>query len=204
MKDFKPSTFYISLIDLFAILLPGAIAALVIYHFNRLAIDGFLDVGKDNTAFYSSFVLLFSAYLFGHIISQVSAYLDDYVYDRLKDKVYKDQKRVNKVKEIRENRYGNKMTPVYVNTFNWSVFKLQKEYPEAADEVERYMADSKFFRSLFVIMMVLGCVFLFQSGIGLTVKLACFALAAFSMVRYFKKRRKSTETAYQYIIFSER
>jgi hypothetical protein len=203
MKDFKPSTFYISLIDLFAILLPGAIAALVIYHFNRLAIDGFLDVGKDNTAFYSSFVLLFSAYLFGHIISQVSAYLDDYVYDRLKDKVYKDQKRVNKVKEIRENRYGNKMTPAYVNTFNWSVFKLQKEYPEAADEVERYMADSKFFRSLFVIMMVLGCVFLFQSGIGLTVKLSCFALAAFSMVRYFKKRRKSTETAYQYIIFSE-
>jgi hypothetical protein len=87
------------------------------------------------------------------------------------------------------------MTPAYVNTFNWSVFKLQKEYPEAADEVERYMADSKFFRSLFVIMMVLGCVFLFQSGIGLTVKLACFALAAFSMVRYFNKRRKSTETA---------
>jgi hypothetical protein len=148
-------------------------------------------------------VLLFSAYLFGHIISQVSAYLDDYVYDRLKDKVYKDQKCVNKVKEIRENRYGNKMTPVYVSTFNWSVFKLQKEYPEAADEVERYMADSKFFRSLFVIMMVLGCVFLFQPGIGLTVKLACFALAAFSMVRYFKKRRKSTETAYKYIIFSE-
>jgi hypothetical protein len=30
MKDFKPSTFYISLIDLFAILLSGAIAALVI------------------------------------------------------------------------------------------------------------------------------------------------------------------------------
>lgn len=148
-------------------------------------------------------MLLFSAYLFGHIISQVSAYLDDYVYDRLKDKVYKDQKCVNKVKEIRENRYGNKMTPVYVSTFNWSVFKLQKEYPEAADEVERYMADSKFFRSLFVIMMVLGCVFLFQPGIGLTVKLACFALAAFSMVRYFKKRRKSTETAYKYIIFSE-
>ncbi|MFZ4427165.1 MAG: hypothetical protein ACOYOO_08405 [Saprospiraceae bacterium] len=45
--------------------------------------------------------------------------------------------------------------------------------------------------------------FLYQSGIGLTVKLASFALAAFSMVRYFKKRRKSTETAYQYIIFSE-
>jgi hypothetical protein len=54
MKDFKPSTFYISLIDLFAILLPGAIAALVIYHFNRLAIDGFLDVGKVN---YSPFML---------------------------------------------------------------------------------------------------------------------------------------------------
>jgi hypothetical protein len=203
MKDFKPSTFYISLIDLFAILLPGAIAALVIYHFNRSAIDSFLDVGKDNTAFFSGFVLLFSAYLFGHIISQVSAYLDDFVYDPLKDKVYKDQKRVTKVKEIRENRYGNEMTPVFVNTYKWSVFKLQKEYPEAAVEVERYMADSKFFRSLFVIMMALCFVFLFRSGIVSTATITCFALAGFSMVRYFDKRRKSTETAYQYIIFSE-
>ncbi|MDX2072072.1 MAG: hypothetical protein SFV55_26800 [Haliscomenobacter sp.] len=201
--DFKPSNLYISLVDLFAILLPGAIAALVIYHFNQSAINGFLDVGKDNKAFFSGFVLLFGSYLLGHIISQISAYLDDWVYDPLKDKVFKDHKCVKKVMEIRANRYGNEMTPVYVNSYKWSVFKLQKEYPDAAAEVERYMADSKFFRGLFVIMVILGFVFLFQSVIKAKIVLACFLLAAFSMVRYFKKRRKSTETAYQYIIFTE-
>lgn len=200
--NLSPSNFYISIIDLFAILLPGVIASLVIYYFSSDTIDSFLNGNADKT-FFSGFVLLFSFYLFGHIISQVSAYLDEWVYDRFKEKVFKDHKCVKKMMGIRENRYSNEMHPVYVNTYKWSIFKLQKEYPDAAAEVERYMADSKFFRSLFVIMLVLGLVFLFQPGIAIKVIVGCFILAAFSMVRYFKKRRKSTETAYQYIIFTE-
>ena len=130
-------------------------------------------------------------------------YLDDWVYDPLRDKVYKDQKCVKKAMEIRERLYGNEMATQYVNTYKWSVFKLQKEYPDAAAEVERYIADSKFFRGLFVVMLVLGIVFLFQPNVGSQVSVACFLLSAFSMIRYFRKRRKSTETAYQYIIFNE-
>lgn len=164
--NFKPSNLYISLIDLFAILLPGAISSLAIYHFYKIAIDGFLIEGNNNKEFFNGFVLLFASYLFGHIISQVSAYLDEWVYDRFKEKVFKDHKCVEKVMEIRKTRYGNEMNPVYVNTYKWSVFKLQKEYPDASAEVERYMADSKFFRGLFVILLVLGFVFSFQSGMS--------------------------------------
>ena len=79
--NFKPSTFYISIIDIFAILLPGSIASLIIYHFNQTAINAYIDVGPENTMFFTSFVLLFSSYLFGHIISQVSAYMDVWIYD---------------------------------------------------------------------------------------------------------------------------
>jgi ABC-type multidrug transport system fused ATPase/permease subunit len=201
--NFSPSNFYISIIDLFAILLPGVIASLVIYYFSSDVIDGLLNGNADNKTFFSGFVLLFGSYLFGHIISQVSAYLDKWVYDRFKEIVFKDHKCVDKVNEIRTNHYGNDSNQVYVNTYKWSVFKLQKEYPDAAAEVERYMADSKFFRSLFVIMVVLGFVFVFQPDVTLNVTIGCFILAAFSMIRYFKKRRKSTETAYQYIIFTE-
>lgn len=201
--DFKPSNLYISLVDLFAILLPGAISSLVIYHFNRQAIDALIKVNQESSNFLSGFILLLSSYLFGHIISQISAYLDDWVYDPFKDKVYNDQKCAKKTMEIRERLYGNEMATQYVNTYKWSVFKLQKEYPDAAAEVERYMADSKFFRGLFVVMLVLGIVFLFQPNVGSQVSVACFLLSAFSMIRYFRKRRKSTETAYQYIIFNE-
>lgn len=201
--DFKPSNLYISLVDLFAILLPGAITSLVVYHFQREYIDAYLNVDPDNKAFMSGFVLLFASYLFGHIISQVSAYMDEWIYDPLKDKVYKDHKCVERVMEIRKKTYGNEMNPVYVNTYKWSIFKLQKEYPDAAAEVERYMADSKFFRGLFVVILVLGIVFLFQPNMGIKAPIVCFLSAAFSMIRYFKKRRKSTETAYQYIIFNE-
>lgn len=200
---FSPSNFYISLVDLFAILLPGAIASLVIYHFYQTIIEDFLNIGDDNKAFLSGFAFLFSSYLFGHIISQISAYLDEWVYDRFKDMVFKDHKCVEKVIKIRENLYGNEIDPVYVNTYKWSVFKLQREYPEAAAEIERYMADSKFFRSLFVIMLVLGLIFFQMCEVNKNIALASFCLAIFSMIRYFKKRRKSTETAYQYIIFTE-
>ncbi len=198
--NFNPSSLYISIVDLFAILLPGAIASLVIYSFFHEPLEGFLNIAQDNSSFIKGFVLLFSSYLFGHFISQISAYMDEWVYDKLKGKVYDDHKCVKKVLEIRESRYGNELTPVYVNTYKWSVFKLQKEYPEAAAEVERYMADSKFFRSLFVILLVLLVVFWREDC---DISLCLFVGSAFSMVRYFKKRRKATETAYQYIIFTE-
>lgn len=203
--DFRHSNLYISLVDLFAILLPGAISSLVIYHFNRQTIDALLEVNQGSSNFLSIFILLLSSYLIGHIISQISAYMDEWVYDSFKDKVYKDKTCLGKaINNIREDLYGNDIKVNYVNTYKWSVFKLQKEYPDAAVEVERYMGDSKFFRGLFVVMLVLGIVFYFQHNVSYKVPIACFLLSVFSLIRYFTKRRKSTELAFQYIIFNEK
>jgi len=202
---FSPSNFYIGIVDLFSILLPGAIASLALYYFFQSEIDAFLSLGgKENAEFFRAFILLFSSYLFGHIISQLSAYLDSLLYDRLKKFVYRDSRCLDEVWKIRREKFGNHGEPVLVNAYKWSLFKLQTEHPAAASEVERYMADSKFFRSLIIIMLVMGIVLLWHKDMNMAVPLSCFALAIFSTIRYFKKRRKSTETAYQCVIYLER
>ena len=267
MKSFNPSNFYISVIDLFAILLPGLLVTLVLYHLFQGEIDTFFaSIHKDHRNFLLGFALLFSSYLFGHIISQISAYLDEWIYDNFRKALYSDAK-VDRVMAIRSNFYDNDLDTIYVNTYQWSMYKLKMEYPEAASEVDRYMADSKFFRSLFVVLSAGLLVLIFQENqkmawvaliavllfvaisvfygyyethlkkggdkkervssnirqwltfltlllafatlliqtlvIPTYLGLACALLAAFAMLRYFKKRRKATETAYQYIIFLE-
>lgn len=158
-----------------------------------------MDIGEANTGFYSGFVLLLSSYLLGHIISQGSAYLDEWVYDKLKEKVYTDHKCVKRVLEIREQKYGNAIEPEYVNAYKWCLFKLQQEQPHAASEIERYMADSKFFRSLFVLLIILAGVFMLPSIQHILMTFTCLLLAAFSILRYFKNdenlRKRLTNTS---------
>lgn len=156
--NFQPSNFYISIIDLFAILLPGAIAALVIYLELREGIEVGIKGVESDSSFIKGFGLLAAAYLLGHFIGQLSAYLDEWIYDPLKKKVFSEQNRVVKVQCIRKKKYEIKPNPVYVNAYKWSLYKLQREMPEAAVEVNRYMADSKFFRSFFVLLLVLAII----------------------------------------------
>ena len=134
---FQPSNFYVGVIDLFAILLPGLISSLVIYHFYRLPIDNFLNFERESTN-YGLIVLLFLAYFFGHIVSQLSFYLDK-LFNKLKYKIYKQDKR-EAVKVIRWELYHNNLENDPINTFKWSVFKLQHEHLIAAAEIERYTA----------------------------------------------------------------
>lgn len=199
--SFNPNNFYIGVIDLFAILLPGAIAALAIYFHYNVGIDAFLNL-TGQQGFFSSFLLLFASYLFGHIISQASAYLDK-LYDNLRKKKNETDTRLNLVKSIRRENYGNSEKDLStVNTYDWSVYKLQQQAPNAAGEVERYTADSKFFRGLVLIASAIFIVFLGKGAWLLAVLSVLIAL--FSWVRYVRKRDKAKTTAYQYVIFLER
>jgi mannose-6-phosphate isomerase-like protein (cupin superfamily) len=202
---FSPSNFYIGLIDLFAILLPGAIVSLIIYHTDWLGIKSWLVFPQENNEFYVSFLFLLAAYLVGHIVSQVSAYLDKWVYDKLNGTlVFKEEKHrrnVEQVKTIRQEVYQDYTEGKHLNNFEWSVNKLLKELPEVVAEIERYTADSKFFRSLLLIFPLLTGILWSQSKWQLG--WLCLGLTVFSAIRYFHKRRKATETAYKGVIFLE-
>lgn len=199
---FSPNNFYIGIIDLFAIILPGCIVSLTVYYFYHLEVNNSLK-STGQSEFLSAFILLFSSYIFGHIISQLSAYLDKWVYDRFKDKIYKNQTLLNLVKQIRTEIYGNSSEDLkLVSSYEWTEMKLHKELPQAVQEAERYVADSKFFRSLLLILFILTIPLLIIGKYLLA--LICFLISGFSLVRYFHKRQKATKTLYKGIIFMEK
>jgi 8-oxo-dGTP pyrophosphatase MutT (NUDIX family) len=88
-----------------------------------------------------------------------------------------------------------------INTFQWSKAILRLESPEVMTTVERLEADSKFFRSLFVLMILLMPWIVATRDAGLTA--GGVALALLSFIRYFDQRVKATTQAYWYVIARE-
>ena len=197
----KPSDFYIGTIDLFAILLPGAIATLLFYYASGLKMDTLLYTPERYSDFYNALLFLLSAYLLGHIISQFSSYIDEWIYNRYKSRIYNNQSRLNLVKQIRSNYHSVEKGEKYINNFEWSRARLLKEFPEAITEIERYMADSKFFRGLILILLVLAGVLIMKAYYAMAT--ASALVAVFSLIRYIQKKRKATETVYKYVIYLE-
>jgi 8-oxo-dGTP pyrophosphatase MutT (NUDIX family) len=159
--DYKPSDVFVGVIDFFAVLLPGAIiVAIASPHLPPFLLgpDGIVPnlAGPERWV-----AFIFAAYAGGHILFFVGSALDSTLYDPLrrwaippeKDRAFTE---ANKIKKS--------FVPVFdkdvVNVFQWSRARLRLSAPEALVEVERFEADSKFFRGLSVAMYVLVVVFI--------------------------------------------
>jgi len=83
--------------------------------------------------------------------------------------------------------------------------RLQK--PEAASEIDRVEADSKFFRSFTIALLIVGSYFLCTHFLfptqWLPVLVSCLVLSTLSLLRFMDLRWKRTELTYQYFIASE-
>jgi hypothetical protein len=78
---------------------------------------------------------------------------------------------------------------------------LLQELPDAIVEIERYMADLEFFRGLVFILLVLAGMLITKAYYAMAT--VSVLIAVFSLIRYFHKKRKATETAYKYVIYLE-
>lgn len=99
-------------------------------------------------------------------------------------------------KNIKENKEFNRLE--FINVFKWSKAFIKINQPEMLTEINRLEADSKFFRSFFVVMVIILCFQMVQLnwfGIG-----CCILFGLLSLYRYAEQRFKSTQTAYEYII----
>ncbi len=190
----KPGDFFVGIIDLFAIFLPGGVLTFVIY--NEYA-SFFLNVASlTGSQYWISF--LFSSYFLGHIIFMTGSSLDD-LYDCLRKKraPYTNESAYQCASNIKQ-KFHEKDENASINTYHWSVSFLTTHYPDAMVEINRLVADSKFFRSLVVILplislMLLSDGYFLQTGLLLLLIIPCF-------MRYYDRRLKSTTRAYQYII----
>ncbi|MBK8371038.1 MAG: hypothetical protein IPL20_06610 [Saprospiraceae bacterium] len=199
----NPQNFYISVIDLFSIIIPGGIATIVLYHNFGDTIDSIFVIDKNVTNYLWAILLLYS-YILGHVIFQIGSYLDRPIYDR-----WKGNRNADLIAEIKNIR-GDVTTKIIKSNHDWAYFYLISIKSPILEEVNRKMADSKFFRSLFVISLGLivlyPCKMIFSKDDKETwpiLFVMSILLAIFSCWSYLKLRNKSSKTAYEFVIFHE-
>jgi 8-oxo-dGTP pyrophosphatase MutT (NUDIX family) len=219
---FEPQKFFIGLVDFFSILLPGALLTYSLRDKLRAWTPA------EPTARWVAF--LFAAYLIGHFVFLLgSVLLDDYVYDPIRDATRGAQIRrlaagkrrrsallrglarlffkqgvdapLQQAVRIKEHHLASLGAGGSINAFQWCKARLMLKHPPAIAEVERLEADSKFFRSLLIVLLIL--VPLSSSQHQREIAIAAAALLPFAFWRFCERRAKAVNQAYWYAITLE-
>ena len=246
--NFEPEKFFIGLTDFFAILLPGALLTYFLRENAWLAKlvlgEGYTRL-PSNEGWIAFF---FGSYLLGHFIFLLGSWLlDDKVYDTIRQATYDQQvsrlasgksasspsamwlaahfiksvsdHALRQAVRIKERYLDPLDASPAINAFQWCKARLNLEHPQALAKVERFEADSKFFRSL--VILLCGCfvvgLALFTLALrswmthhdgmfnwhGACIALISVALLPFAFWRYVDQRVKATNQAYWYAITLE-
>lgn len=243
--NFEPQKFFIGLVDFFSIWVPGAMLVYLLKdQFGVLMLGSSLPL-EDTEAW---IVFLFASYVAGQFVFLVGAFFDD-AYDVVRFGTRRGQivrlaagkrlspRRIRRIGErlfgrfdsaqrhalrLKADHLGPSGAGAAVNSFQWCKARLALKHPDALAMVERFEADSKFFRSFLAIlpMLLLWQVFrllakpeLFvreiqsmslegwhRTAMLLLLSLIVFAFAAW---RYVERRLKSTTQAYWFVITME-
>jgi len=232
--DIAPEKFFIGLVDFFSILLPGALLTYLLKddagacvlgpeRYSRLA-------GTEGWA-----VFLFISYLAGHFIFLIGSWvLDDHVYDPLRGATYiqlvkrlAEGKRLSplarrlagwvfkedvddalrQVERIKRRQLAGLPGRSGINTFQWSKATLALNHAEALATVQRFEADSKFFRSFIIVLCVLIPWELVsrrsEPVVAMLILIAGAILFLLAFWRYKDQRVKATNQAYWFMITLE-
>lgn len=191
--NFKPGDFFVGLVDFFAILLPGALLAFLTKDFAEKHIFGVL-LPPIRTQVEGWVAFIFAAYLLGQFVSLIGATFMDWIYDHtyLKYKRRNGDSRYAKAKDL-VGAYGN-----LAGILKWARAYVRLHSSDAALEIDRFEATSKFFRSLVVVLLVYGVAF--TASRKWPALVAIVLLVALSFWRFCNQRWKFTEFAYLYFI----
>ncbi len=223
--SFDPQKFFIGLMDFFSILLPGALLTYLLMDEVGPVVLG-CDRYQELTDARGVAAFLVASYLVGHLVFLLGSWLDlpyDWLRHRSLNKqiirlahrgtlsprcvralswiVFKQEQdlAVNCAGKIKEQALKPLQAQNAVNTFQWSKALLAQEHPESLATVQRFEADSKFFRCFSVVLIVLAVTWPFEKerllGTGIL-----FLLLLFALWRYMEQRFKSTNQAYWSVI----
>ena len=190
----KPADFLIGVLDFFAVLLPGSMATwLVTRYVPPDELSRYLSFGTgqpDSVSLWVAFLL--SSYTLGHFVFMVGSYLDP-SYDRWRrlTKPTSSDATYTAANELRKNSLAEGP----FTTLKWAKSYVQIHAPEARVEIDRFDANSKFFRSLVVIWLVVAAhFFLHERAPGMGV--VSLVMGAMSYQRFVDQRWKMTELSY--------
>jgi len=218
-----PKDFFVGLIDFFSILLPGV---LLTYFLRDGVADLVLPVKVvDMSPAEKWMVVAVSSYLLGHFVFLLASWLDE-LYDMIRRLTLNQRiRRLARTGELMSKPLRALLWLVFkreqdlavdlagrikehylrpfkktVNTFQWAKARLTLEKPEALAVVQRFEADSKFFRSLVVVLPILFILRGWHGRLFLTAELILLLLVLW---RFMEQRYKATNQAYWFILALE-
>ncbi|RPD42782.1 hypothetical protein [Chitinophaga barathri] len=189
--------FKIYLLDILSVLLPGGLLVALLARFEGLAGKYASLFLTDSDNWMAIVVYIGIAYMLGHFIFFLGSYLDDILFEPYQKVFWKDPLLKAIVINFKEEKTGI-ADRAALNAFKWSCAWLLKHEPAMYSVVERHIAESKFFRSLVVVLLagvIISCI---KNEWWMAV--TAFVLVFFSIIRYLTQRSKAIETAYQYVI----
>ena len=185
------------LLDILSVLLPGALLLAVFTRYN-LFNNIFKSIFPETKIEWLT-VLIYTgtAYILGHFVFFIGSFLDDWIFENVKRVFWNDNNLTAYTLLLKKEKTGIEDRSV-LNAFEWSCAWLLAYQPGMYSVVERYIAESKFFRSLIVVLSITLVVFLVENDFLISSIL--LLLIIFSLIRYLSQRQKSIETAYQFVI----
>ncbi len=221
------------MINFFSILLPGALVTYLLKDDMGKWLLGEKYTIFVKTEGWLAF--LFSSYLLGHFIFLLGSWiLDDKVYDRILKATDEEQikrlakgeqlsfvlarrlakvffkevsvQALSKASKIKEQYLGPHDTSSAINAFQWCKTRLTLEHPETLITIQRFEADSKFFRSLVIVLcvLILWEASHWPTAISQIVSVILLIVALIlAFWRFVDQRVKATNQAYWYIITLE-
>jgi hypothetical protein len=195
----KPADFFIGVVDLFSIFLAGALLSFLFLKTARDNIFCLLPRIEGVAANWIAFAL--ASYLLGHFASLVGAVVLDRVYDRtfVKYKRRHGDHLYNYARKLKANVLGREDS--VANAYKWARANVRLRGADGAIEIDRLEADSKFFRSVSVVLGVSTIVFATEAG--WRIWLTSAVLTVLSCWRFADLRWKGTETAYLCLVVLE-
>jgi ADP-ribose pyrophosphatase YjhB (NUDIX family) len=226
----EPEKLFIGVIDFFSILMPGALLAYLGKDWVARVVLGepcFQLQGPEGWM-----IFLFGAYLLGHIAFLLGSLLDN-PYDWLREctdlgqsrRLAKGQKfsgrgmraiakrlfgrnadaALVQVLRIKSHALSGLSAENAVNAYQWSKARLSKDHPAGLAAVQRFEADSKFFRSFAIVLVTLAAisVYQYQCQDRLLLAAVCLGFLLLTLWRYMDQRFKATQQAYWLVITLE-
>lgn len=194
----SPNDFFLGIGDFFGQLVPGAVLVAVLYRLG--VIPGVNDSPSTVAGLphgWSITALIVAAYLVGHFVSVLASSLDS-SYDAVRKLRWPlgNDKAYSAAKAVRDKQYPENVDAM--NMFQWSKAVLLVHCRDAFDEVARFEATSKLFRTLVLDALIIAVVCAAQGN--LDGAMLGVAAAVLSFWPYVDRRYKSTEMAYRHVI----
>jgi hypothetical protein len=200
--DYKPNEVFVGVVDIFAIILPGALLSLLVTDLARNHIFNGLILPHIQGDAQGWAIFVFSSYFLGHFIFLLGSHLDWlYSLTYRKYKTRKGHKLLDCVMEIKKEQLGTDKLDI-TNAYKWARVNVEIQNAGASAQIGRLEADSKFFRSLIVILFITCFVLLLKAAWAQLAVGVC--LTALSFWRYFEQRWKFTTLTYEYFIALDR